>query len=129
MGPRLRRRKSNISTVYLLFLLLSFLKNLGINYNLCEILGILSTFRSVCVECAIEVFYEVCKNRLCPSLEVRGPTVGDMKECLGLLKRNRPNRELIENVFGVVGGSRLPCADYVQADIHNAGYEEYTQAV
>eukprot|EP00171_Calliarthron_tuberculosum_P005428 IDg5428t1 len=42
------------------------------------------------------------------------------------LMANRPNGRLMKGIFAVVDGGRIPCADYVDADMQNAYYEGYT---
>lgn len=72
---------------------------------------------------------KIIELNLNSDLRVQWPTPAEMAKSAGFLKEIRPNDPILSNIFGVLEGGRLPCADYVNADVQNAYYEGYTTSV
>ena len=83
----------------------------------------------VWLDYGLEVLLRVLKRKSRTKFEVRWPTVEEMQSSSALLQTNPRLGPLLEGVFAVVDGARLPCADYTNADLQNAFYEGYTQSV
>ena len=63
---------------------------------------------------------------ICDAMKVRWPNIEEMEDSARRLEENRENRSFLKNVFGMVDGWTLPCADYIDIDMKNAYYEGYT---
>ena len=75
---------------------------------------------SVWLDYVLEVLLRVVNKRKHRDFEIRWPTVDEMKLSAELLWKNRPQGHLLRGVFGVVDGSRMPCAHYVDPELQNA---------
>lgn len=106
-------------------LTLWYLKSSGRQYQLAPIFGIVQTSLSVWIDFGLEVLLRMIIQKAHPDMRLEWPTEIEMKASAALLK-NRPNGHLLPNVFAVMDGGRLLCADYINTDIQNAYYEGYT---
>lgn len=61
----------------------------------------------------------ICEKKLHPDIRIEWPTHAEMEDSAKWLKENRPNGQTLFDIFGVIDGGRLPCADYTDSDIQN----------
>lgn len=52
-----------------------------------------------------------------------------MQKPADLLKENRPNGQMLTNIFGALDGRRLPCVNYVVQSSQNVYYEGHATCV
>ncbi|CDF40129.1 unnamed protein product [Chondrus crispus] len=76
---------------------------------------------------SLEVLLRVVKRK--KEFEIRWPTHDDQKASAAPLENNRINEPLLQGVFAVTDGGRMACADFTNANLQNAYFEGYTQAV
>lgn len=124
-----RGRPMLLETVDILGLTLRYLKSSGRQYELCGMFGIVPSTVYVLVDYGMEVLLKTLRDKSIPQFKVAWPTVNEMDESYELLKNNRENGVLLPDVFGVVDGGRMPCADYEDQDLQNGYYEGYTGSV
>lgn len=124
-----RGRKSLLQSVDILGLALWYLKSSDRQYKQSIIFGLVPTSISVWIDYGLEVLMRIVKNKRHDALSIKWPSHTEMKESSELLKLNRENGQYLNNVFGVVDGGRMPCADYTDVDMQNAYYEGYTTNV
>lgn len=128
-GPKTRGRRLHISSIDLLGMVLWYIKTSGTQYELCPNFGLVPSSVGVWLDYAMEVLIRTVKKRDRKDFEVRWPSPEEMHASAELLRRNRGNGFLLNGVFAVVDGGRMPCADYINRDLQNAYYEGYTQKV
>ena len=127
--PKTRGRHPQLESVYLLGLALWYVKTKHSLFHLCPIFGIVPSSVGVWLDYALEVLLHVVKKKRLPAFEIRWPTMDEMKASALLLRRHRQYVPLLEGVFAVTDGARMPCADYTNVDLQNAYFEGYTQEV
>jgi len=126
-GPKVRGRKPLLSSIDLLGMSLWYIKTNQTMYSLCPIFGIVSSTLGVWLDYSLEVLQSVVKrNKEC---EIRWPSHDEMEKSSSLLHCNRVNGRLLEGVFGITDGGRMPCADYTEPNLQNAYLEGFTQSV
>lgn len=106
-----------------------YIKTSGKQYTLAPIFGMVPSSVNVWVDYALEVLYRSFKKNLMHHAGIKWPTVEQMAASALQLVNNRPNGALLDGVFAITDGCRIPCADYITPDIQNAYYEGYTQSV
>lgn len=125
-GPKVRGRKPLLESVDILGLVLKYLKSTARQHELCGMFGLVPSTVSVWIDYGLTVLLRVLRDKTVPEFRVAWPTVAEMDASYKLLRCNRPNGCLLPDVFGVVDGGRMLCADYSDADLQNAYYEGYT---
>ena len=81
---------------------------------------------SLWLEDALKVSLRVVKKGKNKELEIRWPTVEEMRLSADLLQSSVLNGYLLGDVYGSVDGGRMPCAHYVNADLQNAYFKGFT---
>lgn len=128
-GPKTRGRRPQLSLMDLIGVALWYLKTRCTAYRLCPVFGIVPSTAYDCIDYAMEVLLKVVKDKSRTEFEVRWPSAAEMDASNQILKRNHACGELLEGLFGVMDGGRMPCADYIDVDTQNAYYEGYSQNV
>lgn len=127
--PKTRGRNADISTVDLLGLALWYVKSSDRQFKMGTIFGLVPSNLSVWIDYSLQVLLRLCVKKRHPDLRIEWPSESEMKESAELLSKNRRNGSLLQKIFGVLDGGRLPCADYTDSDVQNAFYEGYTTSV
>lgn len=125
-GPKVRGRRPMLDTTDILGLKLRYLKSCGKQYYLCGMFGLVETIVSVWKDYGFNLLLNTLRNKGVPQFCVSWPSVAEMDDSYQLLKKNRENVHLLPDVFCVIHGGRMPCADYEDKDLQNAFYEGYT---
>ncbi len=115
-----------LSSIDLIGLALWYLKTLCAANRLCPVFGVVPSSVYVWIDYAMEVLLKVVKDKSKSEFEVRWPSVAEMEESNAILKRNRACGMLLEGVFAVMDGGRMPCADYTDVDTQNAYYNTHS---
>lgn len=72
---------------------------------------------------------KIFTNRLHNDLSVDLPNLMEMKESARRLNENRPNGDVLGNIFAFHDVVRLPCTYYVNIDVQNRYNVQYTDSV
>ena len=78
---------------------------------------------------SFEVLCRVVKRKSRKEFEVRWPNIEEMRASAALLEQNRIHWMLLQGVFRITDGGRMPCADYTDLDPQNVYFEGLTQNV
>ena len=78
---------------------------------------------------ALEVILRVVKRKSQKAFEIRWPKIEEIRASASLLDHNRTYRPLLQGVFAITDGGRMPCADDTDIDLQNAYFEGFTQNV
>lgn len=116
-----------LQTVDLLGLVLWYLKTKGTMFSLCPIFGVVGSSVGVWLDFSLEVLVRVVKRE--KDFEIKWPSYDEMKASASLLENNRINGGLLQGIFAVTDGGRMPCADYTDTNLQNAYFEGFTQGV
>lgn len=125
-GPKKRGRNPHVTSLDILGLVLKYVKSTGRQYEMCGMFGFVPSTVSVWIDYGLTVLLKVLRDKSVPEFRVKWPKIEEMDESHRLLKFNRSNGPLLPNVFAVIDGARMPCADYTDSDLQNAFYEGYT---
>eukprot|EP00171_Calliarthron_tuberculosum_P023637 IDg23637t1 len=128
-GASTRGRPAQLRSIDVLGLVLWFLKCRNPVYRLCPVFGIVPSSIHVWLDYGLEVLTRVVRRPELRDFEIRWPTEEEMRSSSALLEHNRQYGHLLRGVFAVLDGGRMPCASYVDADLQNAYWEGFTQAV
>lgn len=129
MGPKVRGRRPHVTGTDLLGIALWYLKTSSNQYAMCPVFGFVPTSINVWLDYALEVLLQVVKKKDRQEFVVKWPSSDEMIQSNNLLKENRQNGRVLDGIFAVVDGGRIPCAEYTDKDLQNAYYEGYTQSV
>lgn len=111
----------------MLGLVLKYLKSTAaIQYELCGMFGMVPTTVSIWIDNGLTGLLKALWDKSFIQARVAWPSVQEMNESANLLRNNRKNGKVLKNVFGVIDGGRMLCADYEHPDLQNAYYEGYT---
>lgn len=75
----------------------------------------------------MEIFVGILYRRDLQTFGIRWPSEDQIKKSYNLLYRNRIHGRVLQGVFGILDGSRMPCATYTDPFPENAYWEEVTQ--
>lgn len=127
--PKTRGRNPLLTSVDLLGMALWYLKTKGSLYSLCPNFGVTDSTIGVWIDYSLGVLERAVSDKGRTDFEIRWPTVVEMKQLASLLENSRLNSPLMQGVFAVTDGNRMPCADYTDTNLQNAYFEGFTQAV
>lgn len=125
-GKKTRGRKPTVRTVDVLGLVLRYLKTSGRQYDLCGMFGLVPSSVSCWIDYGLAVLLKALRKKNVESFRVKWSTPAEMISSHNLLRYNRQNGFLLPNVFAIMDGGRMLCADYQDEDLQNAYYEGYT---
>ena len=128
-GPKTRGRNPQLRSVDLLAMSLSNVKTKSTMFSLCPVFGIVPSSIGVWMDYSLQVLCRVVKRKSRKDFEVRWPNIEEMRASAALLEQNRIHGRLLQGVFGITDGGRMPCADYTDLDLQNAHFEGFTQNV
>lgn len=118
-----------METIDRLGLLLWYFKSSDRHYKLAPVFSLVPTSLSAWINYAVEVRIKIIDLNLNSDVRVQWPAPAELVKSIRLLKNNRPNVPILSNIFRVLDGSRIPYADYVNADVQNPYYDGYKTSV
>ena len=120
-------RKPQLESVDLLGLALYYLKSKDSVYKLCLIFGIVPTSAYVWLDFSLEVLSRTVTLPHMTDFAIVWPKPAEMEQSANLLRHNREHGHVLEGVFAVLDGARMPCATYEDPNLNNAFWEGFTQ--
>ena len=86
-------------------------------YSLCLIFGVAESTVGVWLDFSLEVLGRAVMSKENVDFGIRWPTFEGMKESSSLTVKNRIYTRLLEGVFDITDGGRMPCAGYTDTSL------------
>lgn len=104
-----------------------YLKSSDPIYKICPAFGVVPSTIVVWLDYGLEVLLRVLKNAQLPYFAIEWPKEVEIRASAALLLNKRAHGVILDEIFSVMDGGRVPCVTYSNATLDNAYWEEFTQ--
>lgn len=125
-GPKISWRKFSVESVYILVVVIFYLKTHCASNVVVSDIWIIINFGTSMGRLLFGILGNVLKDNDNGNFNVKWPGETSLKASTNNLINTRPSWRVTKGIFGVVYGGRLPCVDYYDSDIKNSYNGRYT---